>query len=757
MIPNKLEYRPNGLFGWYPVKNGARILCFGKCSDTGYFASKGNQIDVICTLEDECSYYQNLYSDFSNVNIIKEYTSLHNTNSYDYIFYNYSDVNIILDNNEQYTSLLSSLRSVLTETGVILLCVPNRFGARYICGTPDIKTGVPFDGIYERDSCRMDCSELKQMACGCGFKNICFHYPYPDNTNPSCIYSDKLEAGEELFEKVKFSEEAIGSKLMNIDQFMRAAAKNFQADFFSDNIIAEISNSECGDVIYSSVTAGRDEENAFITNVHESGMVSKVPIYKEGLNRLATLKRALDELENRNIPVVNLKIENNIGIMPKVSYPTLSDHLRRIIKGKDDVIPYLEKIYDLIIRSSDKSDTLSEHFKALPYGIEYGPVLKNAFFEIIPVNIFYNKGELVLFDQECVINDAPAGFIIYRCIHDLIIHIPEFALNYDVESIKNYFNISGELWNCYMKIESEIIKKDYCSEQTSNKTVKSPYNSGVENQVIQKNREHLKMNINLYDKLFDPFFELGDRRIVLFGSGNYADSYLETYGMDYPPLFIIDNSPEKQGTSKNGIEIKSPEALKTLIYGTFRIVIAVGNSNPIVDQLEKMGYDHNSYRIYHKKVTKLLPYKMNDTMIDGKYNIGYIPGAFDLFHIGHLNILRRCKEHCHYLIAGVINDDIVRTEKHKEPVIPFEERLEIVKQCKFVDRAIEVDSRLSNKLDAWKELRFGCLFSGSDHDEGYADLQSHLRILGSDLMFFPYTQGTSSTKLAKFLESQSGK
>ena len=85
----------------------------------------------------------------------------------------------------------------------------------------------------------------------------------------------------------------------------------------------------------------------------------------------------------------------------------------------------------------------------------------------------------------------------------------------------------------------------------------------------------------------------------------------------------------------------------------------------------------------------------------------------------------------------------------KRPFIPFVERLEIVRQCRYVDRVIRVDFHNTSKVEAWKALRYGCLFSGSDHEgEGYwMWLQRQLRTLGSDLEFFPYTQSTSSSML----------
>lgn len=131
-----------------------------------------------------------------------------------------------------------------------------------------------------------------------------------------------------------------------------------------------------------------------------------------------------------------------------------------------------------------------------------------------------------------------------------------------------------------------------------------------------------------------------------------------------------------------------------------------------------------------------------------KYKVGYTTGVFDMFHIGHLNILRRAKEQCDYLIVGVSTDELVETYKHKTPVIPFSERVEIVKSIRYVDRVVPQTSL--NKTDAWEKLRFDAVFHGDDWKGSsmYIEVEKNLRQLGVDLVFLPHTDGTSSTMLA---------
>lgn len=133
--------------------------------------------------------------------------------------------------------------------------------------------------------------------------------------------------------------------------------------------------------------------------------------------------------------------------------------------------------------------------------------------------------------------------------------------------------------------------------------------------------------------------------------------------------------------------------------------------------------------------------------------VGYAPGAFDLFHIGHLNILRHARSKCDYLIAGVVSDEMLREVKGIEPVIPLVERLEIVRSLEFVDEAVA--EPVPDKLDMWRMLRFDVLFKGDDWkgtSKGQL-LEAEFRKVGVDIEYFPYTVSTSSTKLRSALDA----
>jgi len=136
--------------------------------------------------------------------------------------------------------------------------------------------------------------------------------------------------------------------------------------------------------------------------------------------------------------------------------------------------------------------------------------------------------------------------------------------------------------------------------------------------------------------------------------------------------------------------------------------------------------------------------------------IGYAAGAFDLFHIGHLNLLRHAKSECDYLIAGIVSDEMLELTKGITPVIPLAERLEIVRNIAFVDEARP--ETVPDKLDTWRDVRFTHFFKGDDWrgTEKGLRLEAEFAKVGVEVVYFPYTMSTSSTKLRRALAALNG-
>lgn len=132
--------------------------------------------------------------------------------------------------------------------------------------------------------------------------------------------------------------------------------------------------------------------------------------------------------------------------------------------------------------------------------------------------------------------------------------------------------------------------------------------------------------------------------------------------------------------------------------------------------------------------------------------IGYTAGVFDLFHIGHLKILQNAKSICDKLIVGVSTDDLVYEYKKKYPVIPFSERIEIVRSIKYVDAVIAQEDL--NKIDIWKKVKFDLMVVGDDwyNSKKWKKIDDDLIKKNIKVIYFPYTKNTSSTKINNILD-----
>ena len=131
---------------------------------------------------------------------------------------------------------------------------------------------------------------------------------------------------------------------------------------------------------------------------------------------------------------------------------------------------------------------------------------------------------------------------------------------------------------------------------------------------------------------------------------------------------------------------------------------------------------------------------------------GFTSGVFDMFHIGHLNILRKAKERCDYLVVGVSTDECVETYKHKAPVIPYEQRAAIVAAIKYVDEV--VPQHTMDKMQIWNEVQFDVMFHGDEWKgtELYDRYEQEFAKVGVHIEYLPHTEGISSSKLRKEIQ-----
>lgn len=137
-----------------------------------------------------------------------------------------------------------------------------------------------------------------------------------------------------------------------------------------------------------------------------------------------------------------------------------------------------------------------------------------------------------------------------------------------------------------------------------------------------------------------------------------------------------------------------------------------------------------------------------------EFGVGYCSGVFDMFHVGHLNLLRRARNYCNHLVVGVASDEYVERLKGRTPVVPCDERIDIISALGIVDEVV-ID-RAEDKVAMWQQRPFDAIFKGNDWQgtpKGYR-LEKAMAELGVEVVYFPYTQHTSSSMLRTFLQGR---
>lgn len=135
-----------------------------------------------------------------------------------------------------------------------------------------------------------------------------------------------------------------------------------------------------------------------------------------------------------------------------------------------------------------------------------------------------------------------------------------------------------------------------------------------------------------------------------------------------------------------------------------------------------------------------------------KYKVGYTAGVYDMFHVGHLNVIMNAKQYCEYLIVAVSTDEVVWQNKHKKPIVNYEDRVRIVEAIRYVDEVVP-QTDYSDKISAAVKYDIDVMFVGDDwkDTEKWNRIERELSEIGVDVVYLPYTQSISSTMLREKL------
>lgn len=736
---------PKALLGWYFFEPGRKVLYVGGADEAiaELLGEKGLCVTTVRCEEMRRPEWQNDSKELFDYIVAIE----------------------VLERERIFTDILEICRRVLKPKGKFLLGMNNRFGTRFFCGDRDPYTERSFDGIegYGRsyakreDVFRGRCytgAELKNMLQGTGWEKHRFYSVLSDLDNPSLIYAEDYLPNEDLAtrvfptyhypDSVFLEEECLYNSLIDNGIFHQTA---------NAYLIECTVEGEFSDVLQVTASLERGREYAVYTTIHRNKTVRKRAAYPEGRERLKKLVENGEALKNRGISVVDMELERDACVMPYIDAEIGQKYLRNLLlKDKELFFREMDHFRDLILQSSEIVEP--------DCGDGRGAVLSRGYMDMVPLNSFYQNGDFIFYDQEFYVENCPANVILTRMVRafymgnqDLqkLVSIEEMFARYDLMKELERWQTAGWKFLARLRKEKELrIYHEKCRRNPD---------------TVQANRLRVNYSESEYQRLFvDVFKNARSKKLILFGSGLFAKKFMGLYAKEYPVHAIVDNSESRWGQTLEGITISSPELLQKMNADEYKVMICIKNYLSVMRQLDGWGVkDYSVFdpgKVYVRESQAFFP--SEGTAVGEqdakpkKYRVGYVAGVFDMFHVGHVNLLRRAKELCDHLIVGVVPDEAVYRQKDKYPVIPCEDRVEVLRACRYADRVEALPEDYTSIQDAYRLFHFDVQFSGDDHSENIDWLadREFLEKNGADIVFFPYTEKISSTKLREQLETE---
>ena len=406
---------------------------------------------------------------------------------------------------EAYSWYLRKLVPLLKGRGRILIAVENRFGLRYFCGAAEPHTNRAFDGIngYKggtsgRSFSRQELIEILEQA---GLDQYKFYYPLPDYKLPQLIYTDSFLPEENLSERLIPYYGRNDTLVARESDLYDEVVRNGVFPFVANSFLAECSlDGAFCDVRYAAVSTDRGPERGFATTIHEDGTVRKRALYPQGNGSAVRLYENIADLQAHGIPAVPHSWAGAAGEckalrLPYIEYPTLSNYIKKILPGNPEEFEALvERIYQYILQSSEEvpagHNALAEFWEnrlgagaagagsaggsdagnaggsgedaagGSLSGLHWGPILRRAYMELIPLNCFYNakEREFLYFDQEFVRENYPAKYVLFRAIHYIYCFTPGAEGCYPRKKLVEKYDM-GDTWELYLKEEERFLEE----------------------------------------------------------------------------------------------------------------------------------------------------------------------------------------------------------------------------------------------------------------------------------------------------------
>lgn len=461
------------LFNWYGFQKDSSLLEIGAGFGalTGLFAERCKHVTVCEEYGQRAQAIVKRYKSRKNIDVYEgTWESVKKKllgKTFDYIVL--TDLGRDFGGSDELTVpyfYMVELKKYLTENGKILLTAANSLGIKYLCGAPDDYTNVPYDSLNKypngskgRTFTRHEIIRLCDM-CGLYFK---FYYPLPDAKIVQMICTDDYMPETSVRDRVipyyVYNGSLIAMEKKIYDDFIQSHNLNI----FANSFLVECSEKEyfC-DIQMATLSTDRGKQHGFATTIHQDGTVRKVALDAEGVKELQKMYENIQKLRMRGISVVPHELIGNEIVMPFVKSCSVISYIQQLAKkaDKSGIEKVIDDMWKLLMQSSELTEQVNMHVAAYATEeVDWGPILENAYIDMIPLNSFWMDGTISYFDQEFRLEKYPAKYILFRILNYTYAFVNELEEILPLEVLKRKYNMCS-LWGIFEQIEKNFVSEN---------------------------------------------------------------------------------------------------------------------------------------------------------------------------------------------------------------------------------------------------------------------------------------------------------
>lgn len=370
------------------------------------------------------------------------------------------------ESDNPYRDFLSRIKQLLKPDGKLIIAIENQYGLKYWCGAREDHTGVPFDGmnqyIYTNQGIRTFSKEgLKELIKSAGYDNTYFYYPMPDYKFPTVVYSENYLPDNSNMQNVKYYySKGYKSVVADEKRIYSDIIDNGVFEFFANSFLVECSQAEdIGKTVFASICDDRIEDYQIATLISGDKSVYKTALSDKGMVHIMQTAGNEAELSARGLSTLGSVYTGGRLDVPYSDEESFEELFVRIcMTGDEDAVIYqVERLYEEILKSSDmvsKEDNILYALdpKLRDNGVDYGFILKKGYIDMTFRNAFVRGDKLVWFDQEWVLENVPADYIIYRALGTVYFSNPQINDMIPIERIIEKCGLRAE-WDSFSRIE----------------------------------------------------------------------------------------------------------------------------------------------------------------------------------------------------------------------------------------------------------------------------------------------------------------